>query len=423
MANGDTKTESYLRVAAEGTRADLPSDTCCNTKTQNLILGVANRIMDVEDEVEEMKNNPDVADIVATYADLEAYDKTKLTDKDVIRVLADETHSGDSTYYRYDKSADTFTYIGESKQYTDFVGTDGQTAGVAGLVPAPATTDAGKFLKADGTWSTAGGGGGGSITELTSADYNYHSSGDTDDGVALWKLASGVYSCKDGVKTYYDNNGNNSTQASVYIVTHEDNYPSVIRYGWASVQGDGAAGYIYGYSDNNGTLLGGANRVGAVVDMIYSDGVAKQHVAIGLGASSTKTDAIAIGTGAKAQGSNGSTAVGKNTTATGNYSTAIGVGGNVTRTYSIGIGGAVTTNNVTGAVALGYGSAATRTGEVNIGSSSTAQGFNSTNYRVIGGVHDGQDAHDAVTVEQVNGVIDAINTALNTNISHIGAQS
>lgn len=42
--------------------------------------------------------------------------------------------------------------------YSDFVGTDGQVAGTAGLVPAPATTDAGKFLKADGTWDTVGGG-------------------------------------------------------------------------------------------------------------------------------------------------------------------------------------------------------------------------------------------------------------------------
>lgn len=40
--------------------------------------------------------------------------------------------------------------------YSDFVGTDGATAGTAGLVPAPTTSDAGKFLKADGTWDTAG---------------------------------------------------------------------------------------------------------------------------------------------------------------------------------------------------------------------------------------------------------------------------
>ena len=38
------------------------------------------------------------------------------------------------------------------------VGTDGVDAGTAGLVPAPATTDAGKYLKADGTWDTVSAG-------------------------------------------------------------------------------------------------------------------------------------------------------------------------------------------------------------------------------------------------------------------------
>lgn len=37
-----------------------------------------------------------------------------------------------------------------------FTGTDGVTAGTTGYVPAPATTDAGKFLKSDGTWAEAG---------------------------------------------------------------------------------------------------------------------------------------------------------------------------------------------------------------------------------------------------------------------------
>lgn len=36
--------------------------------------------------------------------------------------------------------------------YSNFTGTDGVDAGAAGLVPAPATTDSGKFLNANGTW-------------------------------------------------------------------------------------------------------------------------------------------------------------------------------------------------------------------------------------------------------------------------------
>ena len=39
--------------------------------------------------------------------------------------------------------------------YSSFTGTDGVTAGVAGLVPAPTTSDGGKFLKGDGSWTEA----------------------------------------------------------------------------------------------------------------------------------------------------------------------------------------------------------------------------------------------------------------------------
>ena len=76
--------------------------------------------------------------------------------------------------------------------YSDFVGTDGSSAGTHGLVPAPATTDAGKFLKADGTWAEAGGGGGGAeAIELTKDDYNYPANNPTC--VGLWLLPAGMY--------------------------------------------------------------------------------------------------------------------------------------------------------------------------------------------------------------------------------------
>ena len=52
--------------------------------------------------------------------------------------------------------------------YSNFTGTDGTAAGAAGLVPAPATTDAGKFLKADGTWDTAGS----AANNINSTDWN-----------------------------------------------------------------------------------------------------------------------------------------------------------------------------------------------------------------------------------------------------------
>lgn len=49
--------------------------------------------------------------------------------------------------------------------YSDFTGTDGLVAGTHGLVPAPATTDANKYLKSDGTWATVSGGGA-TVTEF-----------------------------------------------------------------------------------------------------------------------------------------------------------------------------------------------------------------------------------------------------------------
>lgn len=155
MAKGDTKTEALLNVLGNGGSIDGLTG-CCNTKTQNYIIDAIGRIQHAENEIEEMKNNPDVVDIVDTYADLQAYDTSHLGDKDIIRVLQDEYHEGNSTYYRYNKSAGTWSFIGEI--------------------------------------SSTGG-----AKILTSADYNANSSDwdDTDpinfNCIALWRLESGVY--------------------------------------------------------------------------------------------------------------------------------------------------------------------------------------------------------------------------------------
>ena len=106
-----TKTEEYLKaLAGEG---ELPEAGCCMTTTQSLIYDAAVRVNALDEDVQELKNNPDVVDIVDTYADLQAYDTQHLTNNDIIRVLNDETHGGNSTYYRLTKNPDTWTFIGE----------------------------------------------------------------------------------------------------------------------------------------------------------------------------------------------------------------------------------------------------------------------------------------------------------------------
>lgn len=165
MAKGDTKTNQYLDIAANGTRADLPTDTCCETRSQTLIREVAERIITEEEtraredailqgEIDEIKNSPDVVDIVDTYADLQAYSTSGLTDKDIIRVIADETKGGLSSYYRWNSPNPGWNFIG--------------------VIP-----------------------GGDGIKELSSADYNYPTA--NPDRVALWLLDNGLYTAPAGV--------------------------------------------------------------------------------------------------------------------------------------------------------------------------------------------------------------------------------
>ena len=263
MANGDTKTNQYLDIAANGSRADLPADSCCDTRTQSLIRGVAERIMDVEDEVERLENNPDVVDIVATYADLQAYDTSTLTDKDIIRVLEDSTHNNNSTYYRWNANTNQFDFVGE----------------------------------------ISGGGGGPTVVQTT------------------------------------------------------------------------------------GTSTTDVMSQNATTSMVYADPTNKTQVQIGDNSSSNYTESVAIGKGASADN---------------NYAVAIGGYSPSASLSAIAIGAGATAMN-RGAIALGAGASTSSTGEFNIGASNTQNGYNNTNYRLISGVHDPVNAHDAAT----KGYVDA----------------
>lgn len=134
-------------------------------------------------EIETIEASSDVVDVVGTYAELEAYDTSKLKDNDLIKVLADETRDDAITYYRWSTATDTFTYVGAEgpyytasevdtllggKQNTLTAGSNIQingdtisatdttysvfSVGNNGLVPAPTAGDANKALKGDGTW-------------------------------------------------------------------------------------------------------------------------------------------------------------------------------------------------------------------------------------------------------------------------------
>lgn len=200
--------------------------------------------------------------------------------------------------------------------YSNFTGTDGNTGGTAGLVPAPATTDAGKFLKADGTWDTAGSGGGPTVVQTTGTS--------TTDVMSQNATASMVFA-------------DPGTDSKIKI------------------------GYNTTLDSNNSIAIGSGAQVNG-------PGSFRSSI-IGYSAHSDKQDAVALGAYAS-------------TTNTGDFGVAIGRSANCTKK---------------GAVALGSYSNVSYVGEVNIGTTDSTQGYNSTNYRILTGVHDPVNAHDAAT--------------------------
>ena len=145
-------------------------------------------------------------------------------------------------------------------------------------------------------------------------------------------------------------------------------------------------------------------------------------ISIGANASCTSANNAPLAIGYNASASAGTTVVlGSNASATADNGIAIGCFAKTTKydaiaigartvkaAGGIAIGGANTSgygvaSSAKGGVAIGFNSHATRAGEVNIGDSvSAGYGFNNSAYRVIGGVHDGQELHDAATVAQGN---------------------
>ena len=68
--------------------------------------------LDLQGQIDAISSASDVVDVVGTYAELQGYDTSKLSDNDIIKVLTDETHDDAISYYRWNDTTNAFTYIG-----------------------------------------------------------------------------------------------------------------------------------------------------------------------------------------------------------------------------------------------------------------------------------------------------------------------
>lgn len=261
--------------------------------------------------------------------------------------LTNDGADGQSTYVETDELAAVATSGSYNDldnkpsipTYSDFTGTDGTSAGAAGLVPAPTTADVDKFLKSDGTWEAAGGGGGGGTTYTAGDGIDI-----TDDTISV---------------------DTDTIQEKLTAGTGIDITNNTI-----SATGGGGPTVV----QTTGTSTTNVMSQDATTGMVYRDKDSRNQVQIGKYSDASGTQATAVGSSSKATGIAG-----------------VALGGSCQATAQ-------------NSVAFAQGEATVQ-GEFNVGTSYNwpGSGFNNTDYRVIRGVHDPVEAHDAAT----KGYVDA----------------
>lgn len=344
----------------------------------------------LEQEIEDLRNNPDVVDIVGTYADLQSYDTSDLGDNDIIKVLQDETHSGASTYYKWHKTTSTWEYIGEQGPYYTKDQTDDLLDGKQDVLTAGdnITIDADNVISA-------------TVPEVDNA-LSFTSTNAVENQAiknAIYAKHS-IFDQEAGVDIKYDN-----PYSSTYVAI-----------GGVATGGRGSASVGIGYNSS-------AAGLGSVA---IGDGAAttdREQVAIGM---LTKSSAYSTAVGARARtdftGVTHAVAVG-NSSVRGDYGVAMGNGASVYGANSVAIGksasagsgadnslaigaSASVNSNVTNAVAIGQGSRATENDTVSVGQSSAL--------RRITNVGDAVNAQDAVTKNQLDTAIAGVTVPVMT---------
>lgn len=382
----------------------------------------------LQSQIDGISASSDVKDIVGTYAELQAYDTSTLGNNDIIKVLQDETHSGETTYYRWSTATQTFTLIGEEGPYytkaaadallntkadkattytkTEVNATINGVDAKIGTLANLSTTDKSNLVAAVNELASNGRtivyytrqlNGGSTYQNFFFSDANRTVPVSASDVYAAY--LAGTVLCQEEI----------STGIFVHAITaasdnHGGDYDFIMSPTWQ----DGGAKFKIEYNNNalqyycygvgipllqtTGTSQTEIMSQNAVTSMVFRDPNVRQKIAIGENATT--------GLNANAY----YTAVGASSSATGTSSLALGDSATASGIYSVAFSGSTATNR--GEVAFGLGA---------------PNGYNNTNYRLVTGLYDPQSDHDAATKGYVDGSLsgkqDTLTAGSNISIS------
>lgn len=138
--------------------------------------------LNLQSQIDSISSRSDVVDVVASYAELVAYDTSTLADNDVIKVLEDGTHEDAIAYYRWSTTTEAWSFIGLQGPYYTISQTDTLLAGKS-------STGHTHSVKINGVTKTIPASGG------TAIDLgNYDTSGTASSAVSTHNSSSSAHS-------------------------------------------------------------------------------------------------------------------------------------------------------------------------------------------------------------------------------------
>lgn len=388
----------------------------------------------LQTQIDGIVNSTDVRDIVDTYASLEAYDKTNLGNRDVIKVLNDETHEGAISYYRFSKTDGNFTFEGAVGPY--YTKAESDT-----LLNAKQNT-----LVSEGEGQNIKTINGESI--IGTGDINIATDGMTAEEreklnsmLAIKSIGVGLELSETGELTAVGGGSFDTTITAMGVIGKAGAKNNILfGVNTGSLPDSTKSSPVVSFGRNENATMGGASTFFgqnaatssfgvASVGIGYMSGWLKGSerqpisldsgaISVGMRCQSVGRNAIRIGNDLqnwvsqeqydeKNDIGNYSIAIGERTWAPEVYSVAIGDTVEVLSKFSVALGDSAKVDAFDkpyGAIAIGRDSHATEVGEVAFGCDAGLKvGYNGTNLRKITGVYPGMKDTDAANVGQVKG--------------------